>query len=68
MNPTQHRSVRIPDDVWLNLGTRAGPQGGRGTVLRRLITLYLTDERLRTRVAALPDDLARDAERVAAGH
>lgn len=68
MNPTQHRSVRVPDDTWAAFGTSTEPHGGRASVLRRLMALYLTDRALRTRVAALPDDLARDAATVTAHH
>lgn len=68
MNPTQHRSVRVDDSTWSNLHDAAAPHGGRASVLRRLVHLYLHDERLRARVAALPDDLARDRTTVAAHH
>lgn len=66
--PTQHRSVRVPDGTWAEFGDAARPHGGRASVLRRLVALYLTDERLRARVAALPDDIARDGTTVAAHH
>lgn len=66
--PTQHRSVRIPDDTWHYFGEASAKCGGRASVTRRLVHLYLNDERLRARVAALPDDLARDANAVAAAH
>lgn len=68
MQPTQHRSVRVPDHTWSAFGDAAAAHGGRASVLRRLVALYLTDRALRTRVSALPDDLARDAGTVAAGH
>lgn len=68
MNPTQHRSVRVDDTTWTALADTAKPHGGRASVLRRLVHLYLHDERLRNRVAAMPDDLARDRSTVAAHH
>lgn len=68
MQPTQHRSVRVPDRTWSEFGDAAAAHGGRASVLRRLVALYLNDRAVRTRVQALPDDLARDAQTVAAGH
>ncbi len=57
---TQHRSVRVDDTMWSTFAERAAEHGGRGSVLRRLISLFLTDESVRRRVVAYGDDLARD--------
>lgn len=64
---TQHRSVRVDDDTWATFGTAAISQGGRGSVIRRLLHLYLTDRDVRKRVAAHGDDLARDRTAILAG-
>lgn len=63
---TPHRSIRVDDDTWQRLGDHALPYGGRATVLRRLVHLFLTDRTVRRRVAAYADDLARDSTTVAA--
>lgn len=37
---TQHRSVRISDDDWKDLATRA-PDGDRSAVIKELVAWYL---------------------------
>lgn len=66
MRATQHRSVRVDDPTWEAFRVAAAPHGGRASVLRRLIHLYLSDGHLRRRVDAHGDDMARDVRAVEA--
>ena len=60
MARTQHRSIRMDAD-WLGLmrhARRQRPATTGGSIVRRLIRLYLTNETVRERVNAMPDPLA----------
>ena len=58
---THHRSMRIEDTDWEDLDAMAAEYGGRSTVVRRLIKLFLADNwigtRVRAAVAKLPDSI-----------
>lgn len=58
MARTQHRSVRITDPDWSEfLLACARRDKSRGTILRRLIRLYIADANVRLRVDHQPDPL-----------
>lgn len=60
-NWTHHRSVRIEDTDWEAFDAAAKPYGGRASVVRRMVKLFLADNwigaRLRTAVAKLEDPI-----------
>lgn len=52
---TPHRAVRVDDELWARFDKAAAAHGGRSSVMRRLMRLYLRDTGTRHVVYAMTD-------------
>lgn len=57
-------SIRFGDTTWDELTAKAKPQGGNSTVIRRLVTLYLTNPMVAQAVENTPDEVTDRARKV----